>query len=120
LRHTLPNTAARSFNALGKRKPRFSGGRGGRSRFHTTSVANIAALLLLAASLRGQRILNIADPMALSVAEIAAAIGSCFDWSGQLVALPDEDSYPPSLGWTPWSVQRPFKLELRRRLAIDR
>jgi len=84
---------------------------GGRSRFHTTSVANIAALLLLAASLRGQRILNIADPMALSVAEIAAAIGSCFDWSGQLVALPDEDSYPPSLGWTPWSVQRPFVLE---------
>jgi nucleoside-diphosphate-sugar epimerase len=85
---------------------------GGASRFHTTSVANIAALVLLAASLRGQRILNIADPMALSVAEIAAAIGLCFDWSGQLVALPDQDSYPPAVGRTPWSVQRPFVLDI--------
>ncbi len=85
---------------------------GGRSRFHTTSVANIAALVLLAAGLRGQRILNIADPMALSVAEIAAAIVSRFDYSGDVVALPDEPLYPPSVGGTPWSVQRPFVLDV--------
>jgi nucleoside-diphosphate-sugar epimerase len=85
---------------------------GGRSRFHTTSVANIAALVLLAASLRGQRILNIADPMALSVAEIAAAIVSRFDDSGDVVALPDDPLYPPSVGGTPWSVQRPFVLDV--------
>jgi nucleoside-diphosphate-sugar epimerase len=85
---------------------------GGRSCFHTTSVANIAALVLLAASLRGRRILNIADPMALTVAEIAAAIVSRFDHAGDVVALPDEPLYPPSVGGTPWSVQRPFVLDV--------
>jgi nucleoside-diphosphate-sugar epimerase len=85
---------------------------GGRSRFHTTSVANIAVLVLLAAGLRGQRILNIADPMALSVAEIAAAIVSRLDYAGDVVALPDEPLYPPSVGGTPWSVQRPFVLDV--------
>jgi nucleoside-diphosphate-sugar epimerase len=85
---------------------------GGRSRFHTTSVANIAALVRLVASLRGQRILNIADPIGLSVSEIAASILSCFDFSGEVLALPDEPLYPPSVGGTPWSVQRPFVLDL--------
>jgi nucleoside-diphosphate-sugar epimerase len=85
---------------------------GGQSRFHTTSVANIAALVRLVASLRGQRILNIADPAALSVSEIAASIISRFDWSGDVVALPDEGLYPPSVGRTPWSVQRPFVLDI--------
>jgi len=61
----------------------------------------IAALALLAASQRGQRILNIADPMALTVAEIAAAIVSRFDYSGDVLALPDEALYPPSVGRTP-------------------
>ncbi len=84
----------------------------GRSRFHTTSVANIAALVRLVASLRGQRILNIADPEALSVAEIAAAIISRFDSSADVVALSDEALYPPSVGRTPWSVQRPFVLDV--------
>ena len=91
---------------------------GGRSRFHTTSVANIAALVLLAAGLRGQRILNIADPMALTVAEIAAAIVSRFDYAGDVVALPDEPLYPPSMGGTPWSVQRPFVLDVAAAAAL--
>ena len=30
--------------------------------------------------------------------------------AGRLLALPDEDLYPPTVGWTPWSVQRPFVL----------
>ncbi len=50
--------------------------------------------------------------MALSVAEIAAAIVSRFDYSGDVVALPDEPLYPPSVGGTPWSVQRPFVLDV--------
>jgi nucleoside-diphosphate-sugar epimerase len=91
---------------------------GGRSRFHTTSVANIAALVLLAAGLRGQRILNIADPMALTVAEIAAAIVSRFDYAGDVVALPDQPLYPPSVGRTPWSVQRPFVLDVAAAAAL--
>ncbi len=31
--------------------------------------------------------------------------------AGRLLALPDEDLYPPTVGWTPWSVQRPFVLD---------
>jgi nucleoside-diphosphate-sugar epimerase len=85
---------------------------GGRSRFHTTSVDNIATLVRLVAGLRGQRVLNIADPVALSVSEIAASIVSCFDYAGAVVALPDEDAYPPSVGGAPWSVQRPFVLDM--------
>jgi len=91
---------------------------GGRSRFHTTSVANIATLVRLAASMRGRRILNIADPVALSVSEIAASILSRFDDSGSVAALPDEDLYPPSVGRTPWSVQRPFVLDIAAATAL--
>jgi nucleoside-diphosphate-sugar epimerase len=91
---------------------------GGRSRFHTTSVDNIATLVRLAASMRGRRILNIADPVALSVSEIAASILSRFDDSGSVEALPDEDLYPPSVGRAPWSVQRPFVLDIAAATAL--
>jgi nucleoside-diphosphate-sugar epimerase len=90
----------------------------GRSRFHTTSAANIAALMLRAASLSGKRILNIADPAVLSVGEIATLILSQFEYSGRVVALPDEGLYPASIGWTPWSVPRPFVLDTKAALSI--
>ncbi len=42
---------------------------GGTSRFHTSSVANIAVLVRTTLNNPGTRILNVADPTALSVAE---------------------------------------------------
>lgn len=90
----------------------------GRSRFHTTSVANIAALALRAAALSGKRVLNIADPAALSVGEIATSILSQFEYFGRVVALADEAAYPASIGWTPWSVPRPFVLNTNAALSI--
>ena len=65
---------------------------GGLSRFHTASVANIAALIRLAAGLAGRRILNIADPEALPVSAIAAEIASASSYSGRLIALPGPDA----------------------------
>ena len=91
---------------------------GGRSRFHTASVANIAALIRLAAGLAGKRILNIADPEALPVKAIAAEIASACGYSGRLVALPDVDVYPPPIGRSPWSVQHPFVLDMRAATAL--
>jgi nucleoside-diphosphate-sugar epimerase len=91
---------------------------GGRSRLHTASVDNIASLIRVVAGLSGKRMLNIADPAALSVAEIAQVIASRFEQVGRVIALPDEDVYPPSLGRTPWSVQRPFVLDLTAATAL--
>ena len=91
---------------------------GGRSRFHTSSVANIAALVRVVVNSPGQRILNIADPQALPVAEIAAAIASACGFSGRFAMLPDVDFYPPAIGATPWSVQHPFVLDMTAATAI--
>ena len=91
---------------------------GGRSRFHTSSVANVAALVRLVAGSPDTRILNIADPEALPVKEIAAAIASHCGFSGRFAMLPDIDSYPPPVGATPWSVQHPFVLDMTAATAL--
>jgi nucleoside-diphosphate-sugar epimerase len=90
----------------------------GQSVFHTTSAANIGVLILRAATLSGKRVLNIADPAALPVSDIATCILTRLDYSGRLVKLPDEANYPPRLGWTPWSVQRPFVLDTAAAIAL--
>ncbi len=71
----------------------------GRSRFHTTSAENIAALVRVAAGLPGQRVLNIADPTAPAVCEIAQAVGRHLGFRGRIVPLPDAD--PPPVSRTP-------------------
>ena len=91
---------------------------GGRSRFHTSSAANIAALVRVAAVSPGRRILNIADPEALPASEIGRAIASACGFSGRLVALPDVDAYPPAVGFSPWSVQHPFVLDMTAATAL--
>jgi nucleoside-diphosphate-sugar epimerase len=47
----------------------------GTSRFHTSSVINIAALVRTVLEVPGSRVLNIGDPDAPTVAEIASLIG---------------------------------------------
>ena len=88
----------------------------GTSRFHTTSVANIAALTRVVVEAPANRVLNIADPSAPSVAEIAATIAQHMGYEGQIVEVPGED-YPPVLGRTPWSVPRPFVLDMQAAAA---
>ncbi len=89
----------------------------GTSRFHTTSVANIAALTRVVVEAPANRVLNIADPSAPSVAEIAATIAQHMGYEGQIVEVPGED-YPATLGRTPYSVPRPFILDLRAAGAL--
>jgi nucleoside-diphosphate-sugar epimerase len=89
----------------------------GTSRFHTSSVANIAALTRVAVETPGLRVLNIADPSAPSVADIAAFIAQHLDYGGRIVEV-GEQSYPPSVGRTPWSVPRPFVVDCRAALDL--
>jgi nucleoside-diphosphate-sugar epimerase len=89
----------------------------GTSRFHTTSVANIAALTRVVIEAPASRVLNIADPSPPSVAEIAAFITQHMGYAGHIVEVPGED-YPAVLGRTPWSVPRPFVLDMRAAAAL--
>lgn len=80
----------------------------GESRFHTSAVANIAALAAAAVAQPGQRILNAVDPEALSVTEIARAIMAALGREAELVPLTGGGE--GAVGMTPWSVPRPFTL----------
>jgi len=83
----------------------------GRSRFHTTSVGNIAALTRVVIEAPANRVLNIADPSPPSVAEIAASITRHLGYKGQIVEVPGK-VFPPDLE-APYSVERPFILDVR-------
>jgi nucleoside-diphosphate-sugar epimerase len=82
----------------------------GKRRFHTSAVANIAALVVVAAEAPGSRVLNIADPDPPTVAEIAGFAAHHLDYRGRIIGL-DDPTYPPVNGTTPWSVPRPFVLD---------
>jgi nucleoside-diphosphate-sugar epimerase len=89
----------------------------GESRFHTSSVENIAALALLCLEKAGTRVFNIADPEALTLAQIGAVIARCLDFKGKLHLI-DNDKYPVTLGATPWSVPAPFTLNMSAAMAF--
>ncbi|MCX3061055.1 NAD-dependent epimerase/dehydratase family protein, partial [Streptomyces beihaiensis] len=79
---------------------------GGRSRFHPTSVANVAELVRLAAARPGTRVLNAADPDTPTVAEIGAMIDALMGVESETVLV---DGAPPAenVGQTPWSLPHP-------------
>ena len=83
----------------------------GSSRFHTTAAVNIAAAVRIVAGLQGRHVLNVADPSALPVVEIARTIGRHLGYTGRFLAIDDDAFYPPRFGRTPWSVQHPFVLD---------
>jgi nucleoside-diphosphate-sugar epimerase len=62
----------------------------GESRFHTTSVANLAELIRLAAVKPGDRALNAGDPEPPTTLEICRAIGSALDHDFEPVLLEGE------------------------------
>jgi nucleoside-diphosphate-sugar epimerase len=89
----------------------------GRSRFHTSSALNIAALTRIALDRPATRLLNIADPQPLTVAEIGALIGKHMGYSGSFANVPTE-GYPAPVGGSPWSVQRDFLLDVSAARAL--
>jgi nucleoside-diphosphate-sugar epimerase len=78
----------------------------GESRFHTTSVANLAELIRLAAAQPGNRVLNGGDPDPPTTLEICQAIGRALDHEFEPVLLPDD-----AFG-NPWAVPRPFVVSM--------
>lgn len=84
----------------------------GQSRFHTTATAVLGELVRLAARSPGDRVLNAADPVAPTVAEIALAVDAAMGVTSRLVAVPGAPV--DGVGLTPWSVPRPVVLDMRR------
>jgi nucleoside-diphosphate-sugar epimerase len=83
----------------------------GRSIFHTTSVANLAALVLQACERPDARIVNCGDPDALSVLDIGRAVARQLDYEPDFVLVAREPP-APNVGETPWSLPNPFVLDM--------
>jgi nucleoside-diphosphate-sugar epimerase len=83
---------------------------------HTTAAANIAALIEVAATSPGTRVLNSADPDAPSVLEISRAIANHLDHSWQEVLL--DNSPADGVGRTPWDVPYPIVLDTSAALEL--
>ena len=78
----------------------------GESRFHTTSVANLAELIRLAAAHPGNRPLNCGDPDPPTTLEICEAVGRALAHDFEPVLLPG-DGFD-----NPWAVPRPFVVSM--------
>jgi nucleoside-diphosphate-sugar epimerase len=88
----------------------------GGSRFHTSAASNVAALAATALDHPGSRILNSADPDAVSVAEIGRLVAAHMGYAGRMVGLgPDA---PGHVGRSPWSVPRPYILDTTAAAAL--
>lgn len=90
----------------------------GQNIFHTSSATGIAALAALCLNHGHLGQFNVADPQALTVAQIAAAIA---DTMGRKVTLIGVDNLPDSLshiGFTPWSGEHPLRLSTAKARAL--
>lgn len=83
----------------------------GESRFHTTSAANLAELIRLAAARPGNRPLNAGDPDPPTTLDICRAIGSALDHDFEPVLFPEDSEDRPGLD-NPWAVPRPFVVDM--------
>ncbi|MFT2707381.1 NAD-dependent epimerase/dehydratase family protein [Clavibacter zhangzhiyongii] len=86
----------------------------GASVDHLTAAANAAALIARVADAPGARILNAADPDALTAAEIVAVIADELGWRGRIVPLaPGAEG-----GAHPWAAPHPIVLDTRAAVAL--
>jgi nucleoside-diphosphate-sugar epimerase len=83
----------------------------GESRFHTTSVANLAELVRLAAASPAMRVLNCADPDPPSVLEIGRAVTAALDHEFEEVLIP-ENGYERRELSNPWAVPFPLVVDM--------
>ncbi len=84
----------------------------GLSRFHTSSAKNIAELARLAVERSFHGILNACDSECLTVFEIGETIAATVSHQWSLVPIPHGREHG-SAGMTPWSVPKPFVLDMR-------
>jgi nucleoside-diphosphate-sugar epimerase len=85
----------------------------GRSRFHPSSTANIAALAAHALRLTSSQALNAADPDCPAVLDIASCIGAAMNHHWRVVPIPDAQSAGEA-GDTPWTAENPIVLDTSR------
>jgi nucleoside-diphosphate-sugar epimerase len=84
----------------------------GESRFHSTATVNIAALVRQVLARPLTTVLNIADPRALSVSEIAAAVARTYEYD--LRPAPFDGPPARGVGGSPWSVAHPIVVSTAR------
>ena len=77
------------------------------SKFHTTSVDNIAAGIFACSRGRLPIYTNVLDPIAPTVGQIGKAIMSILGIEANIIGLPGQ-GFPPKLGRSPWSIPKPF------------
>ena len=82
----------------------------GESRFHTTSVANLAEVIRLAAQRPADRVVNCGDPEPPTVREIGRAVAAALGHEWTEVLLPGEA--PSEALSNPWAVPRPFTVDM--------
>ena len=89
----------------------------GRSRFHTSAAINIAELCRRALEAPAARILNAADPKALDVVGIGAAIAVHYGADVEFVRL--QGSPRDGVGAHPWCIPNPVVLDMTRARALN-
>ncbi|HEY4457243.1 MAG TPA: reductase, partial [Pseudonocardiaceae bacterium] len=88
----------------------------GTGTVHPTAADNIAALIELAATQPGQRILNSADPDAPTALDIARTIAKHLGHTWDEVLL--DDDAPDNLGRHPWESVHPVILDTTAALEL--
>ena len=86
-------------------------------RFHTTSVDNLAELVRVSLEHAATRVLNAGDPHPPTVAEIGDAVAVALGAHRWRIAEVPEN-HPAEIGNTPWSVPKPFVLDVAAAAAI--
>ena len=88
----------------------------GQSRFHTSATANIAELIAVCLATPATRVLNAADPEALTVSAIAQAIADVYGY--ELALRPFEGPPLGGVGAHPWCLPKPLIVDMTRALAL--
>lgn len=80
----------------------------GASQLQPTSTGAIADAIIQATDGKLPPIVNVADADCPTVTDMAQTIMRLMGVQSELIALPDEPSYPPQFGATPWSIPHPM------------
>lgn len=92
---------------------------GGSSRFHTLAVTDLATLVHASLAQPATRIMNAADAVPPTVMDIGTAIADRLDYGGVILPIDNgDDRGSVDVGWSPWSVARPFVLSTAAAAAL--
>lgn len=90
----------------------------GKNIFQTSSASGIASLAMHCLQHGHTGIYNAADPQALTVAQIAAAVAKAMDREVTLIAVDDLPDHLSHVGFSPWSCEYPLRLSTAKARAL--